>query len=36
VAVERTISCEATVLHTPHPSVFVNNSTSFVEEFRIR
>jgi hypothetical protein len=30
-------SCELSgVLHTPHPSMFLNKNTSFVEEFRIR
>ncbi|GBF96834.1 oleoyl-acyl carrier thioesterase chloroplastic-like [Raphidocelis subcapitata] len=40
VAADRPTSpptCELSgVLHTPHPSKFVDNNTSFVEEFRIR
>lgn len=31
------VQCDlAGVLHTPHPSKFVNKNTSFIEEFRIR
>ena len=34
---QRAITCElGQVLHTPHPSKFLNQNTSFVEEFRIR
>jgi hypothetical protein len=37
VAVEESITCDlGGVLHTPNPSMFVNQNTSFIEEFRIR
>lgn len=34
---QRAVTCElGAVLHTPHPSTFLNHNTSFMEEFRIR